>query len=224
LSDTAARQSVVILISGRGSNMLALIERSRRAASPYAVAAVFSDRGDAPGLAAARELGIAATALSARKDADRATYDRQLAAAISQHKPALVVLAGFMRILSPPFVDSFPGRIMNIHPSLLPRYPGLHTHRRALEAKDSEHGATVHFVTAELDAGPAIIQGRVRVAPNDTEATLAARVQALEHQIYPSAVQWFCEGRLQCADGQAWLDGRPLRAAVQYAALQPALS
>jgi phosphoribosylglycinamide formyltransferase-1 len=224
LNETAARQSVVILISGRGSNMAALIEGSRRAASPYAIAAVLSDRAAAPGLAAARESGIAATALMVRKDADRAAYDRELAAAISEHQPALVVLAGFMRILSAQFVDIFPGRILNIHPALLPKYPGLHTHRRALEAKDSEHGATVHFVTAELDAGPAIIQGRVGVAPNDTETTLAARVQALEHQIYPLAVQWFCEGRLHCADGQAWLDGRPLREAVQYAALPPALS
>jgi phosphoribosylglycinamide formyltransferase 1 len=224
LNETAARQSIVILISGRGSNMLALIERSRRAASPYAVSAVLADRADAPGLEAARERGIAATALTARKDADRATYDRELAAAVSEHRPALIVLAGFMRILSAQFVDVFPGKILNIHPSLLPKYPGLHTHRRALEAKDSEHGATVHFVTAQLDAGPAIIQGRVRIAPNDTETTLAARVRALEHQIYPLAVEWFCAGRLHCADGEAWLDGRPLRDAVQYAALQPVLS
>jgi phosphoribosylglycinamide formyltransferase 1 len=224
VNDTAARQPVVILISGRGSNMLALIERSRRAGCAYTVGAVFSDRADARGVQAARDLGFAATAVTARKDADRAAYDRELAAAISEHKPALVVLAGFMRILSAQFVDRFPGRILNIHPSLLPKYPGLHTHRRALEAKDTEHGATVHFVTAELDAGPAIVQGRVRIAPNDTESALAARVQALEHQIYPLAVQWFCEGRLRCAEGQAWLDGRPLREPVQYAAPEPALS
>jgi phosphoribosylglycinamide formyltransferase 1 len=224
VNDTAARQPVVILISGRGSNMLALMERSRRAGSPYAVAAVFSDRADARGIESARGLGFTATPLTARKDADRATYDRELAAAVSEHKPALVVLAGFMRILSAQFVDRFPGQILNIHPSLLPKYPGLHTHRRALEARDTEHGATVHFVTAELDAGPAIIQGRVRVEPNDTESTLAARVQTQEHQIYPLAVDWFCEGRVHCADGQTWLDGRPLREPVQYAAVEPALS
>jgi phosphoribosylglycinamide formyltransferase 1 len=224
VNESAARQSVVILISGRGSNMLALIERSRRDGCPYTVGAVFADRADARGIQAARELGFAATALTARKGADRAAYDRELAAAIGEHKPALVVLAGFMRILSAQFVARFPGRILNIHPSLLPKYAGLHTHRRVLEAGDSEHGATVHFVTAQLDAGPAIIQGRVLVAPNDTESALAARVQALEHQIYPLAVQWFCEGRLRCAKGQAWLDDRPLREPVQYTARQPALS
>jgi phosphoribosylglycinamide formyltransferase-1 len=224
LNDTATPQSVVILISGRGSNMLALIEQSRRAGSPYAVRAVFSDRAAAPGLKAARDLNVPATALTAQPHADRATYDRELAAVIREHNPALLVLAGFMRILSHEFVDAFAGRILNIHPSLLPKYPGLHTHRRALEAGESEHGATVHFVTAQLDAGPAILQSRVRVAPDDTETTLAARVQAEEHRIYPLAVQWFCDGRLLCADGQAWLDGRALREPVQYADLGSAPS
>jgi phosphoribosylglycinamide formyltransferase-1 len=222
LNGAASAQSIVILISGRGSNMLALIERARRAGSPYSVGAVFSDRADAPGLTAARESGVAATALPAGKNIEREAYDGELAAAIREHNPALIVLAGFMRILSGGFVDAFAGKILNIHPSLLPKYPGLHTHRRALEAKDAEHGATVHFVTAQLDAGPAIIQGRVRVQPDDTEATLAARVQAQEHRIYPVAVEWFCEGRLRCADGQAWLDGRVLREPLQYADVQPA--
>jgi phosphoribosylglycinamide formyltransferase 1 len=135
-----------------------------------------------------------------------------------------VVLAGFMRILSAEFVAAFEGKIMNIHPSLLPKYPGLHTHRRVLEAKDPEHGVTVHFVTAELDAGPAIVQARVAVAPNDTEPSLFARVQVQEHHIYPLAVRWFCEGRLRCTQNQAWLDGRALREPVQYAAQEPALS
>jgi phosphoribosylglycinamide formyltransferase-1 len=220
LNNTAGRQPAVILISGRGSNMLALIERSRRADSAYAVRAVFSDRADAAGIAAAHTQGVAATALTARKQADREAYDRELAAAIGEHDPAVVVLAGFMRILSAQFLGAFPGKILNIHPSLLPKYPGLHTHRRALEAKDAQHGATVHFVTAQLDAGPAIIQGRVKVAPDDTETTLGTRVQAQEHRIYPLAVQWFCEGRLRCAEGQAWLDGRALREPVQYDSLQ----
>jgi phosphoribosylglycinamide formyltransferase 1 len=224
LNGNAARQSVVILISGRGSNMLALIEQSRRAYCPYSVAAVFSDRADAAGLEAARQSSICADALPFRKGSDRGAYDRQLAAAIREHDPSLLVLAGFMRILSTEFVDAFPGKIMNIHPSLLPKYPGLHTHRRVLEAKDAEHGATVHFVSAQLDAGPAIIQGRVQVAPNDTETSLAARVQAQEHRIYPLAVHWFCEGRLRCAQGQAWLDGRLLREPLQYAEAEPALS
>ena len=224
MNDAAARQSVVILISGRGSNMLALIEQSRRAGSGYSVGAVFSDRADAAGLAAARALNVAATALPFRKGSDRDAYDRELAAAIREHEPSLVVLAGFMRILSAQFVDAFAGKIMNIHPSLLPKYPGLHTHRRVLEAKDAEHGATVHFVTAQLDAGPAIVQGRVHVAPDDTESSLAARVQMREHRIYPLAVRWFCEGRLRCAHGQAWLDGRMLHEPLQYVEQESALS
>ncbi len=205
--------------------MLAIMERSRRAGSPYAVGAVFSDRADAAGLKSAREFGVPATALTVRKDADRtdrAIYDRQLAAAINEHHPDLLVLAGFMRILSDAFVETFAGKILNIHPSLLPKYPGLHTHRRALGGGDAEHGATVHFVTAQLDAGPAIVQGRVRVAPGEDEISLAARVQAQEHRIYPLAVEWFCTGRLHFAEGRAWLDGRELREPVQYADPQAA--
>jgi phosphoribosylglycinamide formyltransferase-1 len=193
-----------------------LLEDSRRTDCPYSVSAVFSDRADAAGLEAARGRGVAATALPFRKGSERAAYDRELAAAIRERDPFLVVLAGFMRILSPEFVAMFEGRIMNIHPSLLPRYPGLHTHRRVLEAKDPEHGVTVHFVSAQLDAGPAIIQARVPVAPDDTEDSLFARVQVQEHRIYPLAVRWFCEGRLRCAQNQAWLDGRALREPVQY--------
>ncbi len=214
------RRSVVILISGRGSNMLALADDARLADCPYSIAAVFSDRADAPGLDAARRQGIAATALPFQKGSDREAYDRQLAAAIREHDPYLVVLAGFMRILSAEFVAAFEGKIMNIHPSLLPKYPGLHTHRRALEAKDIEHGVTVHFVTAQLDAGPAIVQARVAVAPGDTESSLFARVQTQEHRIFPLAVRWFCEGRLRCADNQAWLDGQVLNEPVRYAAEQ----
>jgi len=204
--------------------MLALIEQSRRAESAYSVGAVFSDRADAAGLEAAHGLNVAAAALPFRKGSDRVAYDRELAAAIREHAPSLVVLAGFMRILSAQFVDAFAGKIMNIHPSLLPKYPGLHTHRRVLEAKDAEHGATVHFVTAQLDAGPAIVQGRVHVAPDDTESSLAARVQRQEHRIYPLAVRWFCEGRLRCTDSQAWLDGRLLREPLQCAEQESALS
>jgi len=139
-----------------------------------------------------------------------------LAAAIADCSPSLVVLAGFMRILSAQFIAKFPGRILNIHPSLLPKYPGLHTHRRVLEAHEPEHGATVHFVTEQLDGGPPIIQARVAVESGDDEASLAARVQAQEHRIYPMAVRWFCEGRLQCSQGKAWLDGSALEQPVQY--------
>lgn len=196
--------------------MRALIEHSRDAGAAYTVSKVFSDKPDAAGLELARGLGIPAQALAAAKTADRAAYDRALAAAIDDCSPSLIVLAGFMRILSAQFVTHFAGRILNIHPSLLPKFPGLHTHRRALQAHDPQHGATVHFVTEQLDGGPPVIQARVAVMANDDESTLAARVQALEHRIYPLAVRWFCEGRLRCDGGQAWLDGRVLREPVQF--------
>jgi phosphoribosylglycinamide formyltransferase 1 len=196
--------------------MRALIERSRDAGAAYTVSKVFSDKPDAAGLEAARNLGVPVQALSDAKSLDRAAYDRALAAAIADCSPSLIVLAGFMRILSAQFVADFAGKILNIHPSLLPKFPGLHTHRRVLEAHEPQHGATVHFVTEQLDGGPPVIQARVAVTANDDEASLAARVQAEEHRIYPLAVRWFCEGRLRYGDGQAWLDGRQLREPVQF--------
>ncbi len=205
-----------MLISGRGSNMRALVERSREAAMGYEVAAVLSDQPAAPGLSLARDLGIPAQAIAPPAGIPRADADRALAAAIDSYAPSLIALAGYMRILSAPFVAHYAGRILNVHPSLLPKFPGLHTHRRALEAHESQHGATVHFVTERLDAGPAIIQARVKVEPHDDEESLAARVQAQEHRIYPLAVRWYCEGRLRYAQEQAWLDGRALPAPVQY--------
>ena len=215
---------MVILISGRGSNMRALLA----GAQGYRVARVLSDVPTAGGLAVAREWGIDAQAVpgqagldGAGARLDRAGYDLRLAEAIDRAEPALLVLAGFMRILSPEFVGRYAGRILNIHPSLLPRHPGLHTHRKALAAHDEVHGATVHFVTAELDGGPPVVQARVPVLPGDDEATLAARVLAEEHRIYPLAVNWYCSGRLRCRDGLAWLDGRPLTAPLQYAAGEP---
>lgn len=216
MKGAAARQPVVVLISGRGSNMLALAQHSAEPQAPYRIACVMSDQPEARGLSLAAGLGIATQALPAPKGMNRAEYDRSLAAAVRAHDPKLVVLAGFMRILSPQFVAEFSGRTLNIHPSLLPKYPGLHTHHRVLEARDPEHGATVHFVTEELDGGPAVIQGKVPVQLNDTEDTLAARVQAQEHRIYPLAVDWFCTGRLEYADRQARLDGRLLSTPVQY--------
>ncbi len=206
--------SVVILISGRGSNMRALIETAQR----YRVSLVLSDVPDAGGLAVARDLGVAARAVPKERSMDRASYDRRLAEAIDAAAPSLIVLAGFMRILSPEFVDRYAGRILNIHPSLLPRHPGLHTHRQVLAAGDAWHGATVHFVTAELDGGPAIIQARVPVQPRDDEAALATRVQAVEHRIYPLVVAWYCAGRLCCRDGRAWLDGKVLDTPLAYPA------
>ena len=151
----------------------------------------------------------------------RQAYGGLLSEEIDGHRPALVALAGFMRILSPAFVKHYSGRLLNIHPSLLPRYTGLHTHRRALDAGDAEHGATVHFVTEQLDEGPRIIQARVPVLGNDSEDSLSARVIAQEHRIYPLAVQWFCQGRLRGDDQRAWLDGKPLDEPVQFSAEQP---
>ena len=196
--------------------MRALIESSRIVGARYTVSKVFSDKPDAAGLEVARGLGVAGQALDGAKTADRAAYDRSLAAAIEGCSPSLIVLAGFMRILSAQFVTEFAGRILNIHPSLLPKFPGLHTHRRALEAHEAQHGATVHFVTEKLDGGPPVIQARVAVTAHDDEASLAARVQVQEHRIYPLAVRWFCEGRLRYGEGRAWLDGRVLDEPVQF--------
>jgi phosphoribosylglycinamide formyltransferase 1 len=194
--------------------MRSLIEHSRDAGAPYLVTQVFSDQPAAAGLDLARALGVPAQALPAT--ADRAAHDAALAAAIESCGPSLIVLAGFMRILSAEFVNRFAGRILNIHPSLLPKYPGLHTHRRVLQAHDKEHGATVHFVTEQLDGGPAVIQARIAVAAQDDEASLTARVQAQEHQIYPLAVRWYCEGRLRLDAGHAWMDGRMMHEPIKF--------
>jgi phosphoribosylglycinamide formyltransferase 1 len=209
-------ERIVILISGRGSNMRALVEQSRDPAMGCEVAAVLADKPGAGGLAIASNLGVPAELVVAAPSISRVRYDEQLAAALEPYAPSLIVLAGFMRILSPEFVARYEGQILNIHPALLPKYPGLHTHQRALEARETEHGATVHFVTAELDAGPAVIQARVRVEPEDDAETLAARVQGLEHRIYPLAVRWYCTGRLRYANGQAWLDGERLAGPMIY--------
>jgi phosphoribosylglycinamide formyltransferase-1 len=205
---------VTVLISGRGSNMVALARAGQQGQMPARVTAVISDRPDAPGLALARELGIETRVLAPAPGMDRAAYGSELAAAVHSHSPGLVLLAGFMRILDPAFTAEFGGRLLNIHPSLLPLYPGLHTHRRALEAGDRVHGCTVHFVTAELDAGPRIVQARVPILPGDSEELLSARVQRWEHMIYPEATGWFAEGRLAMREGCAWLDGRRLEEPV----------
>jgi phosphoribosylglycinamide formyltransferase 1 len=223
LSGAPPRQPIVILISGRGSNMRALIERSRDPGAAYAVSLVLADNADAAGLGAAREMGVATQAL-ARNKRPRAEYDDLLAGAIAQASPALIALAGFMHILSARFVERFAGKILNIHPSLLPKYAGLHTHRRAIEAHETEHGATVHFVTEQLDGGPRVLQSRVQVMAGDSEETLSRRVLAQEHIIYPLAVNWFCQGRLRCESGLASLDGRPLNEPVQLKDVEPVAS
>ena len=190
-------KTIVILISGRGSNMQAIVE----AALPARIAAVISNRADAAGLAFARQKGIAATTVDHRAFAARSDFDDALAAAIDSHQPDLVVLAGFMRVLGDPFVVRYANRMLNIHPSLLPSFPGLHTHRRALEAGVKIHGCTVHLVTPTLDHGPIVAQAAVPVLPSDDEDALAARVLEREHIIYPRAVRWFIEDKLVVENG-----------------------
>jgi phosphoribosylglycinamide formyltransferase-1 len=205
---------VVVLVSGRGSNLKAIAARADAGELPIRIEAVISDRADAGALDWARDRGIPTAVLSPHDFADREAYGRALGDLVERYAPQLVVLAGFMRILSDEFVLRFSGRMLNIHPSLLPRYPGLHTHRRALAAGDAEHGASVHFVTPELDGGPVVLQARVPVLPGDDEDTLAARVLREEHVIYPRCVGWFAAGRLALRDGAVWLDGKPLDAPV----------
>ncbi len=202
--------AVAVLVSGRGSNMESIARAGLAGRIPARVTAVISDRPEAAGLALARSLGIEASAVPQTPGMDRAAYGRVLADATARYEPGLVVLAGFMKILDPSFTRQYAGRLLNIHPSLLPRYPGLHTHRRVLEAGDRMHGCTVHFVTEELDAGPRIVQATIRVMDGDDEQSLSARVQHWEHMIYPEAVGWFAEGRLAMRDGACWLDGQRL--------------
>jgi phosphoribosylglycinamide formyltransferase-1 len=204
---------LVVLISGGGTNLQAIIDAAS-ADLPVDIRAVISNEADAFGLERARRAGIETRVLDHRAFADREAYDAALAALIEEYKPGLVVLAGFMRILTAGFVRHFHGRMLNIHPSLLPRYRGLDTHARVLAAGDREHGATVHFVTEELDGGPLIVQARVPVRANDDAQTLAHRVLEKEHLIYPAAIRWFAEGRLRLDDHRVTLDGKPLAAPV----------
>jgi phosphoribosylglycinamide formyltransferase-1 len=208
------RLPVVVLISGSGTNLQALIDGAA-GGQPFRVCAVISNRPDVPGLQRARAAGIPTEVVDHTAFSDREGFDAALGDAIDGFAAELVVLAGFMRILSNAFVERFAGRMLNIHPSLLPAFPGLHTHRRALEAGAREHGASVHFVTAELDGGPVIAQARLAVAADDTEASLGARVLAREHILLPQVVCWFAEGRLRLREGQVWFDGHPLRAPLQ---------
>ncbi|MBN8504472.1 MAG: phosphoribosylglycinamide formyltransferase [Burkholderiales bacterium] len=190
-------KNIVVLISGRGSNMEAIVRACRQEAWPARVAAVISNRPEAAGLAFARAQGIEAQGLDHRAHTSREAFDAALIQAIDTHAPDLVVLAGFMRILTPAFCAHYAGRLLNIHPSLLPAFPGLHTHERALQAGCRLAGASVHFVTAELDHGPIVAQAMVPVLDGDSADQLAARVLALEHQMYPRAVRWFVEDKLQ---------------------------
>ncbi len=205
---------VAVLISGEGTNLQALIDAARNDRLGAEIVAVVSNRSGARGLERARAAGIEALHLPAVRGQERAAYDAALEKLLAPHAPDLLVLAGFMRVLGSPFVDRHAGRILNIHPSLLPKFPGLDTHRRVLEAGERWHGATVHFVTAELDAGPAVIQYRIAVRSGDTADSLAARVHVGEHIILPRAVSWFAAGRLRLEGGSVMLDGRALEKPV----------
>lgn len=197
---------VAVLISGSGSNLQALIDANNAGEMAGDIALVISNNPQAYGLERASNAGVATAVIDHREFESREIYDQAIAARLDETQPDLVVLAGYMRILSPAFVEKYQGRLINIHPSLLPKYPGLHTHKRAIEAGDKEHGATVHFVTEELDGGPPIIQGRIPIGESD-ESELASRVQQeVEHHIYPLAVDWFLNGRLEFRDNQAYLD------------------
>lgn len=206
------KKRIVILISGSGTNMVNLAEHCQSAAIPGEVVAVISNQPDAAGLRKAAAMGIAADSLSHTEFASRDAYDEKLKALIQSHQPDLVVLAGFMRILTADFVTDFEGRLLNIHPSLLPKYKGIRTHERALENGDSEHGVSVHFVTEELDGGPVILQAKVPVFEGDTVEDLQARVHEQEYRLYPLVVRWFCEDRLRLSSEGVELDGQILGA------------
>ena len=207
---------LVVLISGSGSNLQAIIDAAADRL-PVKLCAVISNRADAYGLIRAQQAGIPTHVIDHREFADREQYDRSVMERIDSYRPGLVVLAGFMRILSPAFVRHFQGRLLNIHPSLLPKFRGLGTHQRALDAAETLHGASVHFVTDELDGGPLIVQAQVAVLPGDDAERLAARVLEREHQIYPLAIRWFAEGRLEMPEtGKVLLDGQPLRQPVLF--------
>lgn len=205
-------KKIVVLVSGQGSNLQALIDACQQGRIAATIVAVFSNNAKAYGLQRAEEAGIAAQALDAKDFADREAFDAALAQAIDQYQPDLVVLAGYMRILSNAFVQHYAGRMLNIHPSLLPKYPGLHTHRQAIDNGDAEHGTSVHFVTEQLDGGPVILQAKVPIFPGDEEDEVIERVQTQEHTLYPLVVSWFIEGRLAMRDNAAWLDGERLSA------------
>jgi phosphoribosylglycinamide formyltransferase-1 len=218
-STEAPRKRLAILISGHGSNMIAIAEACCDGRIPADVAIVIADNTAAGGIARAQAMGLATQVVDRRSfmrngKADREAFESALAAAIDVHHPDFVILAGFMRVLSASFVDRYAGRMLNIHPSLLPRHKGLDTHARALAAGDAEHGASVHFVTAELDGGPLLAHGMVPVSPGDDVVSLSGRVHAVEHKLYPMVIEWLASGRLEWNGGSPALDGAPLRAPV----------
>ncbi len=202
--------SVVVLISGSGTNLQAIIDYIREQELPIEIRAVISNNPEAYGLKRATEAGIPVEVVNHRDYQSREYFDQALRAVIDQYKPELIVLAGFMRILTDDFVRRYQGRMINIHPSLLPKYQGLNTHQRVLEAGDSQHGVSVHFVTPELDGGPVIIQATVPVKEDDTPQSLAERIHEQEYLIYPLVIQWFAEGRLQLRNDEVLFNGKPI--------------
>ena len=204
-------KNIVVLISGNGSNLQAMIDACESGIIKDArISAVLSNKADAYGLERARQAGIDALHLSAADYTDRAAFDQAMAERIDSYQPDLVILAGFMRILSGDFVRHYQGRMLNVHPSLLPKYTGLNTHQRAIDAGDDEHGTSVHFVTEELDGGPVILQAKVPIFAGDTAEEVMARVQEQEHRIYPMVANWCLQDRVVMTDGKAVLDGSPL--------------
>jgi len=210
------RKSAAVLISGSGTNLQSFIDNAAAGKLNLDLAVVLSNKPGAAGLDRARKARIPIECVEHGDYPDRESFDAALNDTLDRYTPDLIILAGFMRILTPVFIDHFAGRILNIHPSLLPKYPGLDTHQRAIDAGDEWAGSTVHFATAELDGGPPIIQGRVPVEPGDTAKALAARVLKVEHQIYPEAATYFAAGRLEYRDGAAWLDGVRLEEPVPF--------
>ena len=211
---SASRLQTVVLVSGSGTNLQAIIDHAASGSLGITLTGVISDRPGVLALERAKHANIPALTVDHAQAGNSAAFQQQLGGVLAELKPELIVLAGFMRILSAELVSAWAGRMLNVHPSLLPKYPGLHTYRRALEAGDSVHGSTVHFVIPELDAGPGILQYRVRIRPGDDEDSLRARVQQGEYLIYPRAIAWFAAGRLALKDGSTWLDGERLSAPV----------
>ena len=215
---------LIALISGRGSNLLAVLDAIRSGQLAAEMVAVISNNPDAAGLARAQDAGIPTHVIDHRDYADRLPFDLALSQQIDDYHPDLIILAGFMRILGEDFVNQYHGRLINIHPSLLPAYRGLHTHARVLAAGEHQHGASVHFVTPELDGGPVIARATVQVLPDDDAERLAARVLAEEHRLYPTVMGWFAAGRVRLQQHQVWLDHQPLSQPVELNALEQPLS
>ena len=199
---------LVVLISGSGSNLQSIIDNIKAGILKAEIAAVISNIENVKGLQRAIDHGIPAITLPHKDFADRESFDQELQHTIDSYDPDLIILAGFMRILTSGIAKHFKGRMLNIHPSLLPKYPGLHTHQRALDAGDKEHGTSIHFVTEELDGGPLVYQQKFPIEPDDTADSLFNKVQNLEHQMYPKVIGWFCDGRLKLEQGEVILDGK----------------